>query len=191
MKSSRLRALSSICLLVVLFASRSFAFDGERRGFILGFGLGFGQTAGVNNDKKIGVITDFKIGHGFSNTTQIYWTAKSSFFTADDYSGRSRTYLSGCGAIGVSQFLNQRAPSAYFAGGIGYSSFGKLESDYGDPDYNLGIGFFSGFGYEFSPHWSLEIDLIAGSPSIARYGYYTDVHLSIWTIKVSVNTLAY
>jgi hypothetical protein len=53
----------------------------------------------------------------------------------------------------------------------------------------IGFGLFAGAGYEFSPHWSVEGDLIYGKPKDSEFG--VDVSTSAFTIKASVNVLAY
>jgi len=170
----------------------SWAFDGERRGFILGLGLGLGQTSfGGYEGKRTSYNADFKIGHGFSNTTQIYWAAKSSFLSRDRVTSNhppkteSDTWLSGVGSIGISHFFKAHAPCLYITGGIGYSTWAPFSGDDTDAAADMGIGFFSGVGYEFAKHWSAEINIMAGSPS------RDESTISTWTIKASINALAY
>ncbi len=195
MKSNRFILCCMVFLLMASLVSNVDAFNGRRKGFLLGVGLGPGQTNfGGDPGGKLGINADFKIGHGFSDQTQVYWTAKTSWFRMEtgSYYGypftHKHTIISGFGGIGVSYFLQPKAPSYYLTGGLGYSTWGRFNSDeQGIDESDFGIGFFSGVGYEFAPHWSVEVVLIAGNPAYKN----TNSLRSVWTIKASFNALAY
>ena len=56
------------------------AFDGERKGFIIGLGVGTGFTSISDwEEYKFGFQTDFKIGFAPSNSLTIYYNSKVSW----------------------------------------------------------------------------------------------------------------
>ncbi|MBP2681376.1 MAG: hypothetical protein H6Q78_1239, partial [Candidatus Krumholzibacteriota bacterium] len=71
---------------VTLFATSVHAFDGNRKGFILGGGLGPGWTSYAQGygdsfdgedtsarETKFGLATDFKIGGGINEKIMVYY----------------------------------------------------------------------------------------------------------------------
>jgi hypothetical protein len=85
-----------VAFILLWVATSAHAFNGERKGFILGFGLGPGFTSytekiteeyggvkqSIERDRKskLGLVTDFKIGYAPSNFLEIYWFSKVSWF---------------------------------------------------------------------------------------------------------------
>lgn len=199
--------------LVFLMSTCANAFDGVRKGFILGFGLGVGSTSykpGVeamgidvtgDSESAFGVQTDFKIGYAPSNHVQIYWASKVAWFgqdiemyacdwwTGDCVSLGTETYTvaHGIGGLGVTYYLQPVGPSFFFTGVIGLSTWMyPFESN---TDTWTGFGFAFGGGYEFSPHWSVEANITHGKPGDSEYGI--DVYYKATTFKICVVGTAY
>jgi hypothetical protein len=177
------------CILggIILFflTANVHAWDGQRKGFLLGFGVGAGMTPFVEYDptysdeSKLLLKTDFKIGYAPDNFWQIYWMSKVFWFKSETYRygyyygyyKSSDLAMYGLGGLGVTYSIRPQAPSPFLTGGIGYSSLGTLSTtEYsnqwdavGKPEY--GFGFFVGAGYEFARHLNAELDLSYQAPS--------------------------
>jgi opacity protein-like surface antigen len=193
------------CLVISIVVAMSFltltanAFDGMRKGFTLGGGIGPGFTtftqeasSGYYSEKsdrenKLGLMTDFKIGYAPTDFWEIYYTSKVSWFGIENVLGDNVTIANGLGAIGATYYFKPAAPSPFIAGGIGLATWmAPFES--GSETW-IGFGLFVGAGYEFAPHFNVEADLIWGKPTDSDFG--TDYSTNALTIKVTVNALAY
>jgi len=186
-------------------ASNAHAWDDQRKGFLLGFGIGPGFTSftqkvtvdyfgggteSVESDRenKVGVMTDFKIGYAPDNSWAIYYTSKVSWFGMTNALGSDVTIANGLGAVAVSYWFNQQAPSPFIAGGIGFSTW-SLPFEDNPPDTWMGAGLFAGGGYEFSRHWSIEGYLSWGKPKDKEFGI--EVSSNALSVMFTVNVLGY
>lgn len=180
---------------MLISAASSLAFDGQRKGFILGGGIGFGMasyTQTVNDEtsdreNKGAVITDFKIGFAANEQTEIYYTSKVSWFSLKNVFDETVTIANGIGAVGVSYSLKTYAPTWFLTGGLGLSSWdAPFESN---SDAWIGFGLFAGAGYEFSKHYGVEFDILYGKPSTSVGG--NDASTNALAVKATINALAY
>ncbi|MEE9554152.1 MAG: hypothetical protein V3W18_07610 [candidate division Zixibacteria bacterium] len=189
-----------IMVMVALLAIPSFAFDGKRKGFILGGGLGFGSTSfsqtvelgglSVTGDTESSgaIMSDFKIGFGASEQLEIYYVSKVAWFGVVDLYNNEITVSSGVGTFGLTYNLKPTVPTYYISGGLGISSWSFPFEDPA-PDSWLGFGMFVGGGYEFSRHYSVSLDILYGNPSDSE-GALT-ASASVTSVKLTINALAY
>ena len=127
----------------------------QRSGFIIGFGIGPGVTTWTESlseccrAPKVGLATDFKIGAQVSQSLQIYYLGRTTWWTGGSL------ILAGILALGVTYVL----PSApvHLSGGIGGSLVGASES-------GTGLGFTGGVGWEFADLWLLDVAVTYGMP---------------------------
>jgi opacity protein-like surface antigen len=195
------RIFPFLCLLAGLMtvSTAGHAFDGQRKGFILGFGAGpsmtsFTQTISYDGDSytsdrenKIGAATDFKIGAGLNEQFLIYYVNRMTWFSLDNIIGESVIIGNSVGLLGVSYYLQETSPSPYILGLVGMSTWdAPFESD---SDAWIGFGIGAGFGYEFSPHWSFEGTINYGNPGKEEGGL--EVSSSAFSICATINFLAY
>ena len=165
----------------------------ERKGFFLGLGLGPGlisykrgyenNNSSFDRQNKITFMSDFKIGYAPTDHLAIYWMSKVAWFNLDRNFEDKNLYINGLGGIGASYFVNKSAPSPYFNGGIGFSTFMPLIENDGVNFTGLGIS--AGAGYEFVSHWSAEINFTYGKPS------YEGSYINIAALRLTVNYLLY
>ena len=166
-----LRNFNLILVLVVLlltFTTSTYAFDGNRQGFILGLGVGPGLTSysfeGIGTDdrtNKASVNTDFQIGYAPNNQLLIYWMSKVQWYSLETIFG-SAIYASGVGGLGLSYYFEKEGPSLYLTGGVGFASVAAPFEDNIETEYGFGIA--AGVGYEFAKHWSVEGNFTWGNP---------------------------
>jgi hypothetical protein len=188
----KLRVVTLTVVLIVLMAISAPAFDGRRKGFILGGGLGFGLTSytfsphypGMDRENKGAFMSDFKIGYAPNDQLEIYYFSKVSWISADYTPENKATVSTGVGGLGTTYSLKTVLPTFYVAGGLGFSSWSFPFED-NPPDPMSGFGIFGGAGYEFSRHLNLEFDLMYGTPS------KNDVTVKPISVKLTLNALAY
>lgn len=184
-------------------AATAFAWDGKRKGFVLGIGAGGGlaankpySTASGENveserESKFALMTDFKIGYAPSNQVAILWLSKVAWFGYNlEYQGdvlQSYTIANGFGGVGVAYYFEPEGPSPYLTGGLGFSTYSAPFEE--NIDGLSGSGFALGAGYEFSKHWSVEGNLTWGSPNEEDQGDERGV--KTLAVRVTVNVLGY
>lgn len=184
-----------VACIVLSTATNVSAWDGQRKGFILGGGLGLGLTSlttesyayGSISDRenKFGFQTDFKIGGAPTNLILIYYTNKVSWYKEEEvYDGKDVTFTSGLSAVGVSYYLLPEAPSAFFSGGIGISSWDAPFEEELDIAWT-GFGFYAGAGFEFSRYWNAEFDLVWGEPESGG------ASINALSLMFTINVLGY
>ena len=175
------------------------AFDGSRKGFILGIGVGpsvtsftqdltgLGQDLSSDRENEFGLATDFKLGYAPNEQLQIYWASKVSWFALDNALGETVTVANGLGGAGVSWYLVPQSPSVYFTGAIGFSSWAVPFEEGATTSYGFGIA--GGAGYEFAKHWSVEGLVGFGNPSDTE----GDLELTTKALsaRVTINVLGY
>ena len=190
-----------VCLLIVLTVTAGLlnAFDGKRKGFILGWGLGMGKldiTEKYNEVKTDGNMKDYnfatnsKIGWGFNENLEVYYTAKNFWGTHKNREDKKETFATGVSAIGVSYFFNKKAettwkPSLFVSGGAGIAGWQNPFEDKDEEETMAGFGFFGGFGYEFFKHYSIEADFIMGNPHKGSH------KIDMNGFSITINALAF
>lgn len=199
-----------ICILtgiiLICLAASADAWDGQRKGFLLGFGIGpgftsftqrvaasdpsWGGTVSLVSDRenKPGVMTDFKIGYAPDDYWAIYYTSKVSWFGMENALGDNVTVANGLGAAGITYWFQPHYPSPFVAGGVGFSTWGLPLEDPA-PDTWVGPGFFAGGGYEFSRNVSVEAYLSLGSPRDTDRGM--EVKSDTFSLMLTLNWLGY
>jgi hypothetical protein len=174
-----------VLLLFLCVSKFGMAFDNHRRGFIIGGGGGISYNVFhyvdddiETDDESISSTLyhlDFRIGSGENNDKLMayYWL---------------RPYMPPIYIIqmfGVSFYLKQHAPSLYFNAGAGIAGI-----------IIVGPGFIGGIGYEFGPHWSMELGIIYVGPKVISplylFGDTSAVYdLSSLAIRLSLIGIAY
>ncbi len=180
-----------IACLTLIMTVNVFAFDKERKGFILGFGLGPGFSsyseiisipstgAQQSSEKmnKVALFTDFKIGYAPSNQLMFYWLSKVNWFgredtvqTATSTRKEDITIATGIGGLGATYFFHPEAPSIFISLGGGFST---RTYPFKGSDPWLSFGLTGSVGWEFKKNWALELSAIWGKPThdIPEYDY--------------------
>ena len=196
------QVIGCICLIGLCINLQ--AFDGQRKGFILGVGLGPGLTTykfeqssdnfrfESDRKSKFGIQSDFKIGYAPSNTLEILYTNKVSWFSIDTGSEKfggpeSITITNGISSVAITHFFQPAAPSPYLTVGIGIAVWSApFEVDL---EGISGFGLFLGGGMEFSPHWDVGATVMWGKPGNSESGF--EEHVNALTFQLTINVKAY
>jgi hypothetical protein len=188
-----------VTFLVLAVAQSATAFDGRRKGLVLGVGVGASgasytmdvSSAGMdpysNTDNQAGFgLRGAQIGIGFDERFML--VVDNLIVTTSDVTN----YI---GGVGFNAYFTDAAPSMYVTGllGIGTVKPDGLES-------HSGFGLAAGLGWEFAPHYSTEMVFgwnraqrdekpSSGFDIFNQGGPAIDTDM--WTVLVSINTLAY
>ena len=192
----RKMSLGVFLVVVILFAAVQVqAFDGDRKGFMLNLGVGYGQAkfTGTMGSVSAGLESngfggDFKLGAGINPQTMIYYSNRTLLYSLeieDPYSGasmESSTMVNGMSAVGVSYFLEPEAPSVFFTGALGLGVLLDSESSTSES----GVGYTVGVGYEFAKNWILEATYMK-----ANIGDEMGVGMDISNLMLTISWFAY
>lgn len=110
-----------------------------------------------------------------------------SWFGLENVYGENVTIANGLGGVGITYSFRPIAPSGFITGGLGYSTWALPFEE--DADTWFGLGLTVGGGYEFSPHWSIEGNVIWGRPGKEELGL--DASSNALTLKFTVTVLGY
>jgi len=191
--------LALIACLTLCVATSASAFDGNRKGFILGGGLGLGLTSFTqtvefmgmsttsDRENKFAVMTDFKIGYGATEQVLVYYTNKVSWFSLENVYGDNVIIVNGVGGVGMTYFFQPVTPSPYIMGGLGLSTWNAPFEEGSEAWYGFGLAV--GAGYEFSRHYSIEVNLTWGEPGKEVGG--VKASSNALSLMVTINALAY
>jgi hypothetical protein len=165
----------------------------QRDGFVIGFGLGVGNTSLSieGDDERVGrtsLMTDFRIGYAPTNRAMLYWSSDVSWFRlTGDFD--DAVVISGTGGLGVTYFIGNAAPSPYVNATLGFNSFNYIGIEGAETNQWFGPGAAVGGGFEFARHWLLDGKVLLGRP---RYSEFGDTEtLRVRTFKVTLNYLHY
>lgn len=157
-----LRILAMLMLLSLSLApSVSSAFDGNRKGFVMGMGLGVhvvDVSLEAENGNHAGISSSFRLGYGINDRLQVYYVNNVSWYNRDGF-----TVLYGLSGLGASFFLTQSLPAFYLTGALGYASYDGYDDDVSLFDDSAGFvfegnayGYMLGAGLEIKKHISVE-----------------------------------
>ena len=198
-----------IVLVTLFLIVNAHAFDGKRKGFFLGGGLGPGFTSlketieysgwfegepsKSNTENKFGLVTNFKIGYAPSDIVEIQYTSKISWFASKIYwwgmESEDVTMASGLSALGVTYYFKPEAPSYFITGGFGFSTLSLPFESHSET--KVGGGLFAGAGYEFTRHFNVELDLSWGKVSSFLNLFGIEPTTTAFSVSLTVNALAY
>jgi len=157
----------SVLVLFVLIAGSIHAFDGQRKGFVVGLGTGFAPLIkGVSlesdqdSDTRIGYSSGLVIGYAWNNRNMVLLQVSQGLYeeTLDVYySGRvvyrdNIQFYQGFAGFVFRRYFSPEARSPYVTAGVGSEQW--LPEDH--LDEQDGTGFLIGGGYEFAKHFQLE-----------------------------------
>lgn len=203
---------SGVFACMLCLTSAALAFDGDRAGFLLGLGLGFGnakqsvevEDLGDISVSESGVTTQFRIGGGPTSQLMIYYQSQSIIFSQDyvvydytyDYYGspalttrtESGTFFQGFGGIGGSYFFAPMAPSPFASLALGMGSImGPLD----DLASDFGFGFQIGAGYEFAPSFVVEATYMRATVGSDEMDADITLDYKISNLMLTVSWLGY
>jgi hypothetical protein len=168
--------LLAFAVVTTALAPKAEAFDGQRKGFVLGAGAGYGwlwDPTYDGHEEGHGLATHLDIGVALDDRWILHYAGKQ-LLNMSDY-----THL--VPAVGATYYLEDDAPGPFVTGGGGIGLF----TGFGYDDLTAGFTVFGGVGYEFVRHWNVEVDYVnmfdvSGGPPVSTH-----------TLLLTVGVLAY
>jgi hypothetical protein len=174
-----LQTMAVAGVILVALPNHAHSFDGQRKGFVLGFGVGPGFLQGLGQEhfSRAGFQTDVTIGIGINDQLEFHYTGKQFWYYNEDLFFSLANPL-----VGLSYYLKPQAPSAFLSASAGLSIGVAPSSDFvatGGPGFHIGCGF------EFARGFSTKFDIVT-SIMIADNDKWNP-----WNFILSVNILGY
>jgi hypothetical protein len=172
------KLLGILTVLTLVLTSSSFGFDGNRKGFVLGGGLGFSPAAswevdGTSLDESgAGFGLNLVIGFGWDEQNMIVYEGNVAGWTSDFF--LDRQVSQGFNGASWYHYFGPAGSSAFTTLGIGYYIFDVEGFDSNNP----GLGLLAGAGYEFARHWQVGGYFSYGKTSDPFFDY-NHYHINI------------
>lgn len=168
----KLKRCAALALAFAVLSAPALAFNGKRKGFILGGGVGgtylsYHEDSGFE-ENKFSLATNIKIGYGQSESLEVYYVNSCSL-------GEGGVNISNC--IGVTKYLNREGKGVFLFGGVGIALI------YGLWDSQAGVNALGGVGYDIGRHWSIQGDVL--------YANLESGATSTLSFRVTINFLAF
>lgn len=190
--------------LVAIATVASFAWDGQRQGFLLGVGAGaasevYGVDADVDGQLESqsggSPLTTSRIGYAWSNTTAIE-LYNNSFYQQPGMTGYS--------ALNFHWWNSEELSGAnsWFGGaGLLAETQGRKYKGMDPKPPTIGFGLNFGYGREIAPHFGIELGLVLGGMTDDNYEYDFDrekwvegdesTDISFVAVTISANLLGF
>ena len=161
-----MRTFTLVPVLLLLLAGSTLAFDGQRRGFVLGGGLGiaidskYEVSSGVVRPKEngAGVGLNLIIGGAFDDKNMLVYEGNVTGWKSDTF---DQNFTQGFNGAAWYHYYGHPGRSAFTTVGLGFYVFKAEHYEDNDP----GLGILVGGGYEFSRHWQIGLYLSGGKTS--------------------------
>jgi len=166
-----MKRLYLVLMTILVFLGSVFGFDGQRKGIILGGGIGFdigyskynwaltGHDFERSRERKQfggGVATDFKIGYAPSNQLEIVYRNKASIVPMESVP----VFI--LNSVNVNFYFKEQGPSPLISAGLGLAV--NIYPFVRSSIERTGFGFHIGGGYEISKHWAVVFEYIYIAP---------------------------
>ena len=183
MRTAKRYVFSTLCTLILLgTASPCNAFNGMRKGFVLGGGLGIAPSAtwkyhgrtfdGYLRDAKetrAGGAANFIIGYGWNERNLLVLELNGASFKSREF--RDDMVFQAYGGPAWYHYLRPAARGFFTIAGIGVFGFRLHFKGDGDITNDSGLGLLGGVGYEFSRHWHVSFVINGGQTSQWRFNW--------------------
>lgn len=147
----------SVIFLIVLCGIPAFAFDGERSGFVIGGGLGFGPVAqneikGLRSSSitSSGIAVNGFTGYGYDDNTIFVVLLDGIITKTETAVSDKKTVFQGFTGIGVMYYFGEAGESFYMTSGIGVQRFHYFNGS--EINHTSEFAYLIGAGYEFTEH---------------------------------------
>ena len=177
----------ALCFVVAVPVTAN-ALDNQRRGFFFGMGLGPAYTSydltyvvedpgqppeprDLARDETWAFGLDFRIGGGVSDRVFLFYLSRIPWFD-NPVSRRGSSVTAGINALAATYSFRDTAGGPYLLGGLGLASWSD-GFPIGSTKTWWGFGVVAGAGWEFKPHFPLELTVQWGRPTGEEFGFDT------------------
>lgn len=153
---------------ILLPAAKASKFNSQRKGFILGGGLGFAPVASLSvnesyieaDDSKAGVGLNFIVGYAWDEHNMIVYEGNVAGYSVEIW-GDDEAVSQGFNGASWYHYFGPVGKSAFTVAGLGLYYFKVGDYDANDASGALLLG----GGYEFARHWQFGGYLSVGKTS--------------------------
>lgn len=155
----------SILIMLATTVSSALAFDGNRKGFVAGFGVGGSPLAHWSSPSLSGKVTEqgaageLLLGYAWDNANILAWNSAYCLYSTSKL--KNSTILQGVDNIRWYHYWGKDKPTFYTVVGIGLSSLGTEYTDFN----GSGFGYCVGFGKEILKQVQIGTYVIGGHTS--------------------------
>ncbi len=171
-----------LLILLIVFVSSAWGFNCERRGCVLGGGLGFSPliktTLAQLEDKNSGIGLNLLIGHAWDDHNMLVYEGNVSGYVESGYYSDITVTQGFDGGVWY-HYFGPTGKSAFSAVGIGLYQY-QIE---GEDAADVGLAILLGGGFEFARHWQVGGYLSFGNTSIGPLDLkHTNLNILISTV---------
>lgn len=167
---------ATVLFISALLAGPSAAFDGRRRGIVVGGGIGFSPTAyttldGVSPESQnaIGFAAHARLAYHWNENSMLVLIYNAVFYKSDFAAHTGRTVSQGFEGLGWLQYFGDGPAKRYLIGGLGLQHFSGYSGDF--ESHDPGFGVYVAAGYEPVRHFQLEISFSLGKTSVSSVDF--------------------
>ncbi|MCK5124913.1 MAG: outer membrane beta-barrel protein [candidate division Zixibacteria bacterium] len=166
------RVVLLACLILLISSSAVFGFDGQRKGFVIGGGVGVSPGSswkvddtllGVfpikGSESRVGVAANLFLGYAWDEKNMIVYEFNGSGYESDKINHKFQQGFSGPAWY---HYWGSKGSSLFTAFGLGLYALDIEDIKKFDP----GPGVLFGVGYEFSRHLQIGVYLGGGKTSV-------------------------
>lgn len=162
--------------------SSSWAFDGHRKGFVLGGGLGYGPVATLEHgdvyENYIGLGTNFLIGYAWDERNMIVFLDNGIWHDL-----KGIPVVQGFSGAAWFHHFKPTGKTLLIGGGAGLQALTSFDKKYRSKDFGIGVA--TAAGYEFAKHYLFYGSVCWGKTADANRNFS---HLQI---QIGLSVIAY
>lgn len=170
-----------LSILLIIFVSSAWGFDGERKGLVFGGGLGYAplikKSPEPNGKTNSGLGINSLIGYAWDYQNMIVFEGNINAFALKD---SNLTMAQGFYGATWYHYFGPAGKSVYTTAGLGLYYYRVDETN---ETNNMGLAILIGCGYEFARHWQVGAYFSLGRTSKGSYDYdHSNLNLLINTV---------
>jgi hypothetical protein len=174
----------AVFVLVVVLASSAFGFNGLRKGFVLGGGLGIAPmiriSLGDADNSEVGPAANIFLGYAWDEYNMIVYESNVTVYEENQISAAQ-----GFGGASWYHYFGEQGKSFFTVVGLGFQYYEVEDFDAND----AGAAYLIGGGYEFTRHVQVVLYLSGGKSS--QDFIFTDIDYGHNHMSISVNAVAF
>lgn len=174
------RFLLLTVIAVIALTSIATAFDGKRKGFVIGGGIGFAPVTKATSDDpeasdydEFSYATDVTMGYAFGNRDMILLIGRTGTYLTDErlLSGDpvEVSVTQGFAGLAFRHYFRSEAPSLFVTAGIGAQTWYSDTFKFIRPEERTSI--LVGVGYEFARHFQVDASISSGTTTLHHADY--------------------
>ncbi len=165
-----MRKILLVTAIISIICGSVAGFDGKRKGFVLGGGIGFSPYIHwafddyASKDEGAGIGLQIIIGYAWDDRNMIVYEEQAS-----GYSEGGGSIVQGGRFVSWHHYFGPAGRTFFTTAGLGLYTWATGSDDFNDS----GAALLVGGGYEFHRHWQVGLFMSTGKSSRGSYGGMT------------------